>query len=233
MGTGYTRQSAAEIDDNVVIEAVDIENEFDAIQSAFNGTTGHSHDGTSGEGPLISLSTSITGRLPVANGGIGGVHKLNATTAPTINDDTTANYVAGSVWVDVTNDVVYICVDASSGAAIWQRPLVGTKVDQPITGGFIVTSLSLGTISSGTVTPDVGDRPLQHYTNNGAHTFAPSPNAGIYQVDITNGASAGAITTSGWTVVMGDSFTTTNADKFVCRCSVSNTGSVMEVIAMQ
>jgi outer membrane protein assembly factor BamB len=232
VGTGYTRQSAAEIDDNVVIEAVDIENEFDALQSAFNGTTGHAHDGTSGEGPLISLSTSITGRLPVANGGIGGVHKLNATTAPTINDDTTANYVAGSVWVDVTNDVVYICVDASSGAAIWQRPLVGSKIDQPVTGGFIITPLSGGTVSSGTYTPDPGDRPLHYYTNNGAHTLAPSSNTGKYDLEVTNGASAGTVTLSGWTKVSG-SFTTTNGDDFMCHATINQTFSLLEIIALQ
>lgn len=121
MGTGYTRQSAAEIDDGLVIEAVDLENEFDAIQSAFNGTTGHSHDGTTGEGPKISLSTSVSGILATANGGTSGIHKLNATTAPTVNDDTGSNYAVGSLWIDTTNDVLYVCLDATSTAAVWRR----------------------------------------------------------------------------------------------------------------
>lgn len=105
--------------------------------------------------------------------------------------------------------------------------------DQTITGGANVTSLSLGTISSGTVTPDPGDRPMQHYTNNGAHTLAPGAVVGYYILDITNGASAGAITTSGWTKVAGDSFTTTNGNKFRCSCSVGNGGSLLSVQALQ
>jgi hypothetical protein len=121
LGTGYTRQSAAEIEDGATIEAVDLENEFDAIQAAFNATTGHSHDGTTGEGPKISLTTSITGILPVANGGFGGIHKLNGTTAPTVNEDSNDGYTPGSLWVDTTNDVAYICLDATVGAAVWQR----------------------------------------------------------------------------------------------------------------
>lgn len=105
--------------------------------------------------------------------------------------------------------------------------------DQVLTGGVIVTSLSLGTITTGTVTPDPGDRPMQHYTNNGAHTLAPSANAGSILLDITNGASAGAITTSGFTKVTGDAFTTTNAHKFRCHVSIGNGGSLLSVQALQ
>lgn len=105
--------------------------------------------------------------------------------------------------------------------------------NQPLTGGATVTSKDLGTQSSGTLTLDMGDRPLQHYTNNGAHTLAPGAIAGASIVDITNGASAGAITTSGWTKTAGDSFTTTNGHKFRCHCSVGNGGSLLVVQALQ
>lgn len=105
--------------------------------------------------------------------------------------------------------------------------------DQTLTGGVIVTSKDLGTISSGTVTPDPGDRPQQHYVNGGAHTLAPSANAGSCLVDITNNASAGAITTSGFTKVSGDAFTTTNGHKFRCGISVGNGGSLLQVQALQ
>lgn len=109
--------------------------------------------------------------------------------------------------------------------------LLGTE-DQVITGGAQITSKSLGTISSGTVTPDPGDRPMQHYTNGGAHTLAPSAINGAYLLDITNNGSAGAITTSGWTKVAG-SFTTTNAHKFRCHCSIGNAGSLLVINAFQ
>lgn len=105
--------------------------------------------------------------------------------------------------------------------------------DQTTTGGARVTSKSLGTISSGTTTPDPGDRALQHLTNGGAFTLAPGSNTGSYILDITNNASAGAITTSGWSKVAGDSFTTTDGDDFRCYCSIGQTGSVINVVAMQ
>lgn len=105
--------------------------------------------------------------------------------------------------------------------------------DQTLTGGARVTSKDLGTISTGTLTLDPGDRPLQHYTNNGAHTLSPGTNTGSFMLDITNGASAGAITVTGWTKVAGDAFTTTSGNKFRLHCSVGNGGSLLIVQALQ
>lgn len=57
MSTGYTRNDIANnISDQNIIEAADLDGEFDAIQAAFAAVTGHSHDGTVGEGgPILSL----------------------------------------------------------------------------------------------------------------------------------------------------------------------------------
>ena len=105
--------------------------------------------------------------------------------------------------------------------------------DQTVTGGARVTSLSLGTPSAAsTVTLDPGDRPLQHLTNNAAFTLAPGSNSGSIILDITNGASAGVITTSGFTKVIG-AFTTTNGHKFRCVSVVGNAGSTLTIQAMQ
>ena len=121
MGTGYVRQSAADIITGANITAAPLNAEFNAIQSAFNSSTGHSHDGTSGEGPLIDLTTSITGLLPAANGGFAAIHKVDATTAPTVNEDSGDGYGPGSIWVDITNDIAYVCLDATVATAVWQQ----------------------------------------------------------------------------------------------------------------
>ena len=105
--------------------------------------------------------------------------------------------------------------------------------DQTIAGGARVTVKDLGSVSSGTVTPDPGDRPMQKYTNTGAHTLAPGTNYGMYLLTIANGSGAGAITTSGFTKIAGDSFTTTNGHKFRCHISVDADGSLLIVQAMQ
>jgi len=54
MGTGYTRADTANnIADGNIINASDLDSEYDAIQSAFDASTGHTHDGTTGEGAPI------------------------------------------------------------------------------------------------------------------------------------------------------------------------------------
>ena len=49
------------------------------------------------------------------------LHKYDATVAPTVNDDSGDNYGVGSIWVDVTANKAYTCVDATVGAAIWSQ----------------------------------------------------------------------------------------------------------------
>ena len=62
MGATYTRQSSSGIVDGGVIEASDLNNEFDQLLAAFAVSTGHTHDGTAAEGGPITklLGTSIT-----------------------------------------------------------------------------------------------------------------------------------------------------------------------------
>ena len=62
MGATYTRQSSAGITDGAVIEASDINDEFDQLLAAFVAASGHTHDGTAGEGGPVGklLGTSIT-----------------------------------------------------------------------------------------------------------------------------------------------------------------------------
>ena len=50
---GYTRQSS--YTDGDIIDASDSNNEFDQLVNVFSTTTGHKHDGTASEGPVIGL----------------------------------------------------------------------------------------------------------------------------------------------------------------------------------
>ena len=50
---GYTRQSAAQIVSGEVISAAPLNAELNQVLAAFNESTGHSHDGTSAEGPPV------------------------------------------------------------------------------------------------------------------------------------------------------------------------------------
>ena len=62
MGATYTRQSSSNIVDGNVIEASDLNNEFNQLLATFEASTGHTHDGTANEGGAISklLSNTLT-----------------------------------------------------------------------------------------------------------------------------------------------------------------------------
>jgi hypothetical protein len=169
-------------------------------------------------------------RLFIGNSTVNAV--MNTSTLSLANSTANARFVLPTA-AQVANNNYYWNANGS-----WvQVSLAGIAyldvADQVVTGGARITSLSLGVVNSGTLTPDPGDRPMQHYTANGAHTLAPGSNAGSYLLDILNGASAATITTSGWTKVDGDAFTTTNGHKFRCSCTIGNNGSVLVVQAMQ
>ena len=52
---GYTRQDTANnIANGSVIDADDLDGEFNAVESAFNASSGHSHDGSSGQGAPVT-----------------------------------------------------------------------------------------------------------------------------------------------------------------------------------
>jgi len=136
MGTGYTRNDTANnIADGNVINASDLDGEFDAIQAAFNATTGHSHDGTTGEGPQI---------------GTGGIADSAVTTAKINNDavtlgtKTSGNYVAtGAV------SGVGLSGSASAEGATFTVTSNATSAN---TGSTIVARDASGNFSAGTIT---------------------------------------------------------------------------------
>lgn len=107
---GYTRNDTNNnIATGNVIRAADLDGEFDAVQSAFNGTTGHSHDGTAGEGgPITKLgpaqNVTVTSQsiLPA----ISGDMSLGTTGLRYENGYFTGNVVATGGFVgDVTGDL--------------------------------------------------------------------------------------------------------------------------------
>ena len=115
---GYTRQSVATIINGANITAPPLNAEFNQLLAAFNASTGHLHDGSTGNAPKINLVTSISGYLPVDNGGVG----KNTTTAsadPTTSDDNTQGYAPGSIWINASTGYVHLCLFNTTGNANW------------------------------------------------------------------------------------------------------------------
>ncbi len=98
----------------------------------------------------------------------GPLNKLDATTAPTANEDIGDGYQVGSIWIDITNKLTYQCVDSSAAAAVWRKLslVLGTGVETALgvntgnTGGVQLnngsgaglTSLTAANIAAGALT---------------------------------------------------------------------------------
>lgn len=144
MGTGYTRNDTANnIADGNVINASDLDGEFDAVQAAFNGTTGHSHDGTSGEGPQI------------ASGGIAA----DAINGSKIADDSidSEHYVDGSI------DTAHIGNLQVTTAKIAADAIDGTKIADDVIDSehYVAGSIDAEHLASNSVTSAKLDTNIQ------------------------------------------------------------------------
>jgi hypothetical protein len=64
---------------------------------------------------------------------------------------------------------------------------------------------------------------MQYATNDHACTITVQATAGNIQFDIINAAGAGAVTFSGWDLIVGPAVDTTATSKFECTSKVNQT----------
>lgn len=187
-----------------------------------------------GAGDVVGPASSVDNEIALYSGTTGKLIKRASTTGMLkASSGVIAAAVAGTDYVGPTTGSAI--QKASSGgltAATAGTDFMRRDTTSALTAGFTSASVSAGTKSSGTYTFDPTAGAVQHATNGGAHTFAPPATMGAWMLDYVNNASAGAITTSGWTKVDGDPFTTTNGNSFRCMISVGNQGSYLSVKRM-
>lgn len=107
----------------------------------------------------------------------------------------------GSAWLCVTAnnvspfEVVFMRVSTAAGT-----PLSLDVEGQEISGGASVAPKDLGTISTGTLTFDVGARPVQKIVNDGAFMLGlAAGKSGSSVLYMTNGSTAGEVNLSNFT----------------------------------
>lgn len=88
------------------------------------------------------------------------VHNLAATTAPVAGDDSGDGYSVGSIWIDTTADLAYVCLDATATAAVW-LPVspITTAGDIIIRGSSAAQRLAIGTPGQSLRVPNSGTGP--------------------------------------------------------------------------
>lgn len=149
-------------------------------------------------------------------------------------------YHNGVSWVEVAVGVPGSLTDSDIGVTVqgYDADTLKADVSDTLTAGFDSDDEALGTITSGTVTPEVDSNTEENFktlTANGAFTLAPPSTSSscVIVIHVTNGASAGAITTSGFTLVDGDTYDTTNANEFVFIITKVSDVSILTIKALQ
>jgi len=171
-------------------------------------------------------------------------HKKSATASavPVVGDlalgEFAINTNDGKVYIKKDNGVASIVTlldEGEIGTSVQAYDVDTLKADTAdvLTAGFATTDYNAGTKTTGTYTPDEANGNFQYAVNGGAHTLAPPTNSCTLIIQYTNNASAGAITTTGFTLVDGDTISTTNGDDFFFYITKSNGFSLLTVKALQ
>jgi len=163
----------------------------------------------SGTGAITAMAVLGDGEMIVGDGTTDPVAESGAT-------------LRTSIGVAIGSDVQAFDADT-----------LKADVADNLTAGFSTTVHDAGTKSSGTYTPDQDDGNIQKAVNGGAHTLAPTVDDCAMIIQYTNNASAGTITTSGFTLVDGDDISTTNGDDFFFYLTKANGFSLLTVKALQ
>ncbi len=148
MGTGYVRADTANnISNGNVIDADDLDNEFNSIESAFNASTGHTHDGTTSEGAPITVIGPSQDVVATAS-------VLRPKTTNTVDLGTSSlkykdAYLAGDLNLDGS-------ITSSGAVSLGSTAITGTlsvSTNTTLTGTLAVNgNTTLGDAASDTVT---------------------------------------------------------------------------------
>lgn len=122
--TGSVTLSAADIAsgtfaDDRIVESNVIQHESAITHQNLSGAGANTHSQIDTHISSTSNPHSVTKAQVGLTNVLDTKVKIDATAAPTATDDTISGYSIGSLWVDVTNDKAYICVDATDSTAVW------------------------------------------------------------------------------------------------------------------
>jgi len=193
----------------------------------------------------LNVSGLGTKAVQVAGAAISGSAISTAGITSVVYDGTQFQLFANVVGPSTSTNNSLAKYDGTTGKLLKDGAVIGTDVAafnadtlfadvaDNLTAGFSTTVYDAGTKTSGTFTPDQDNGNIQKAVNNGAHTLAPTTDDCAVIIQYTNAASAGTITTSGFTLVDGDDISTTDGDDFFFYLTKANGFSLLTVKALQ
>lgn len=123
--TGYTRQSSANLVDGNTLYASYLNSEYNQLEAAFDATSGHTHDGSTGGGPKLDINNATVATLDVARGGTGGTTPSQAQTNLQVYSKTEIDNQLGDLSgiTDAVTARANIGLTLGSQAQAWDQSL--------------------------------------------------------------------------------------------------------------
>ncbi len=187
---------------------------------------------SAGDDHLRRIKSALLNTFPLVTGAVSVTHmELNALVGVTDFVQDQIDSLSSTV-VDYYDELV-----AADAYLTTTKQAVTTRLTEIVEGtlvaGYDATSYSVGTKDSGTFTPDPMNGNLQYAVNGGVHTLAPPTSDCSLVIQYTNNASAGAITTLGFTKVTGAAPGTTNGNDYLAYITRVNGFSHLQWQALQ
>jgi hypothetical protein len=194
---GYTRQST--YTDGDIIQAADSNDEFDQLLAAFNNSTGHAHDGTAAEGPVIGLigdagvttplnkvvvndtSNQVEFSIDVSSVSTQQFLVKDGVIEPTTDNDIdlgSSGKEFKNLYIDGTANIDSLVADTAdiNGGNI-DGTIIGATTAAAITGTTITANTSLALASGATVTAILDEDAM---TSNSATALATQQSIKAY-----------------------------------------------------
>jgi len=235
---GYTAAEGLILTGQGSTNDVTIKNDADQdVLEIPTGTTNVTVVGSCSAGTLTVGSGSITdssGAIDFGNENLATTGTLSAGAGTVTSLDAGSGTIktTGTIELGHATDTT-LSRSAAGFLAVEGNDVLMASVDDVLSAGFSATADDDGTKSSGTYTPATTGGNYKTIVNGGAFTLAPQTTVSSIIIQVTNNASAGTVTTSGFTVVTGDSLTTTNGDDFMLYSTVIGSFKHLNVVALQ
>lgn len=201
---------------------------LDDIVDVLNGTDPMTPDLTSFDIGGVPV-TATAAEINILSGATVTTAELNVLDGVTATV-TEINYVDG-----VTSNIQTQLDALDTGKQDADVKILKADTSDNLTAGYTATADNDGTQSSGTYRPTPLGGNLKRTVNGGAFTLAAPTATGDYTlvIQMTNNASAGTITVSGFSKQSGDSLTTTDGDDFFLFITKINGFTSLIVQALQ
>lgn len=197
-------------------------------------------DSQSSGTPSAGIGTTMSFAAETAVGNTETGMQISAVTTDVTSGSEDFDFVlrlmaAGATAAEIARITSVGAMTLAGDNVITGRAATNTAVQPLAYAGVTTTADDDGTISTGTYTPTPVGGNMKRIVNGGAFTLAAPTASGDYTmvIQITNNASAGAITLTGFNRATGNSFTTTNGDDFFVYITKCNGFTLVNTVTLQ